>query len=83
MLINRYVNIGVVTFNRLEFTKQAIASIVKFTSFPYVISVVDNGSHDGTKDYLLELQEKGIIKNLVLLVENVGVAKASNLAWIQ
>lgn len=83
MLINRYVNIGVVTFNRLEFTKQAIASIVKFTSFPYVISVVDNGSHDGTKDYLLELQEKGIIKNLVLLVENVGIAKASNLAWIQ
>ncbi|MFM6223751.1 MAG: glycosyltransferase [Dolichospermum sp.] len=83
MLINRYVNIGVVTFNRLEFTKQAIASIVKFTSFPYVISVVDNGSHDGTKDYLLELKEKGIIKNLVLLDENVGVAKASNLAWIQ
>ncbi|MFM6022202.1 MAG: glycosyltransferase, partial [Dolichospermum sp.] len=45
--------------------------------------VVDNGSHDGTKDYLLELKEKGIIKNLVLLDENVGVAKASNLAWIQ
>jgi predicted O-linked N-acetylglucosamine transferase (SPINDLY family)/glycosyltransferase involved in cell wall biosynthesis len=83
MLINRYVNIGIVTFNRLEFTKQAITSIVEYTSFPYVITVVDNGSNDGTKEYLQELKEEGIIKNLVLLNKNIGVAKASNLAWIQ
>ena len=83
MLINRYVNIGIVTFNRLEFTKQAVASIIKYTSFPYVITIVDNGSHDGTKEYLQELKEEGIIKNLVLLDKNIGVAKASNLAWIQ
>ena len=83
MLINRYVNIGIVTFNRLEFTKQAVASIIKYTSFPYVITIVDNGSHDGTKEYLQEVKEEGIIKNLVLLDKNIGVAKASNLAWIQ
>ncbi|WP_017317709.1 O-linked N-acetylglucosamine transferase family protein [Mastigocladopsis repens] len=83
MMINRYVNIGIVTFNRLEFTKQAIASIVKYTSFPHVITVVDNGSQDGTQEYLKKLIQTEIIKNIVLLERNIGVAKASNLAWLQ
>ena len=79
----RYVNICMVTFNRLEFTKSAIASILEFTCFPYVITVVDNGSTDGTVEYLQALKKEGIIINLILLKENVGVAKASNLAWSQ
>jgi predicted O-linked N-acetylglucosamine transferase (SPINDLY family)/glycosyltransferase involved in cell wall biosynthesis len=83
MLTGRYVNIGIVTYNRLEFTKQAISSIVKYTSFPYVITVVDNGSQDGTQEYLKKLLEKEIIKNLILLEQNIGVAKASNIAWLQ
>lgn len=83
MLINNYVNIGIVTFNRLEFTRQAIASIVKYTSYPYVITVVDNDSNDGTKEYLQELQKSGLVKNVILLESNVGVAKASNIAWSQ
>ncbi|HYX12799.1 MAG TPA: glycosyltransferase [Nostoc sp.] len=83
MLINRYVNIGIVTFNRLEFTKEAIASVVKYTCFPHTITVVDNASHDGTKEYLKELHQTGIINNLILLEDNIGIAKASNLAWLQ
>jgi len=83
MLTNCYVNIGVITFNRLDFTKQAITSIVKYTSFPHVITVVDNGSQDGTQKYLKELHKTGIVKNLILLEQNIGVAKASNLAWLQ
>jgi predicted O-linked N-acetylglucosamine transferase (SPINDLY family)/glycosyltransferase involved in cell wall biosynthesis len=83
MLINNYVNIGIVTFNRLEFTRQAIASIVKHTSYPHTITVVDNGSSDGTHEYLNELKKAGIIKNLILLESNIGVAKASNIAWKQ
>jgi predicted O-linked N-acetylglucosamine transferase (SPINDLY family)/glycosyltransferase involved in cell wall biosynthesis len=83
MLSNNYVNISIVTFNRLEFTQQAIASIVNHTNYPYVITVVDNGSQDGTQEYLKEIQEAGLIKNLILLEKNIGVAKASNLAWLQ
>lgn len=78
-----YVNIGMVTFNRLEFTRQAIASVIKYTDFPYVLTVVDNASRDGTREYLQELYREGLIDNLLLLDENVGVAKASNLAWHQ
>ena len=76
-----FVNIGIITYNRIEYTKQAINSIQKYTKYPHVISVVDNNSQDGTKEYLRELKEKEVIKNLVLLEENHGVSKASNLAW--
>ena len=79
----KFVNIGMVTFNRLEFTKAAITSILEFTCFPHVLTVVDNGSTDGTVEYLKAMKQEGIITNLLLLNENFGVAKASNLAWSQ
>jgi GT2 family glycosyltransferase len=77
----RYVNICMVSYNRLKYTKQAIESLLRWTRFPHVISVVDNGSVDGTREYLLEQKRRGVIRNLILLDENVGVAKASNMAW--
>lgn len=79
----KYVNIGMVTFNRLEFTKQAIVALFQHTCFPHVITVVDNGSTDGTPEYLQALHRQGFITNLILLPSNVGIAKASNLAWSQ
>lgn len=78
---HKYANICMVTYNRLNFTRQAIDGLIKFTRYPHVITVVDNNSQDGIKEYLQELHRKGIIKNLVLLNKNIGVAKASNLAW--
>ncbi len=81
--LGKFVNICMVTYNRLEFTRQAIPALLEFTRFPHVITVVDNGSTDGTVDYLRGVHKEGIITNLILLKENVGVAKASNLAWIQ
>lgn len=79
--VGAFVNIGMVTFNRLEFTRQAIASVIKYTDFPYVLTVVDNASQDGSREYLQRLYDQGVIDNVVLLEENAGVAKASNLAW--
>ena len=76
------VNIGMVTYNRLYFTKQAITSLIEHTHHPHLLTVIDNNSTDGTQEYLLELYHQKVIKNLVLLDENIGVAKASNLAWV-
>lgn len=70
-----------VTYNRLEFTQKAISSIRKHTTFPYVLTVADNNSQDGSKDYLKSLHSEGIIKNLILLKKNIGIAGASNMAW--
>ncbi|GAB6113471.1 glycosyltransferase [Desulfomicrobium salsuginis] len=78
---NKYVNICMITHNRLDFTQQSIDSILKHTIFPYTLTVIDNNSNSDTKLYLNKLKQKGIIKNLILLDKNIGVAKASNLAW--
>ncbi len=47
-----------VTYNRLELTKQTIDNIFKNTKQPYNLAIVDNGSTDGTKQYLAELIDK-------------------------
>jgi O-antigen biosynthesis protein len=72
-----------VTYNRIEFTRKAIDALIRHTHHPYVLTIVDNASRDGTQAYLRELQRKGVVKNLLLLPENIGVARASNLAWSQ
>lgn len=77
------VNIVMATFNRIEFTKQTIPNLIQTTSnnIPYMITIVDNGSIDGTREYLLELFNSKKIHNLILLKNNIGVAKAQNLGW--
>ena len=75
------VNISMVTYNRLHLTKQSIQSVLDNTKYPYILTVVDNNSTDGTQDYLKELHNRKLIKNLILLDKNIGVAKASNLGW--
>lgn len=69
------------TFNRLDFTKLTIESLKKTEGYPFVLTVVDNNSKDETKEYLKDLWEEGFVQNLVLLDENLGVAKAANLGW--
>ena len=76
-----YANICVITYNRLDFTKQALASIFAHTDYPHLVTVVDNGSTDGSVAYLKELHAAGKIRNLVLFEHNVGVAKAANVGW--
>ncbi len=56
----KFVNICMVTFNRLEFTKQALTALFQHTCFPHVITVVDNGSTDGTPEYLAGTSSAGI-----------------------
>lgn len=80
--MDEFVNIGIVTFNRLEYTRRCIESVLLHTDYPNIITVVDNNSRDGTREFLKDLKSKGLIKNLVLLDENIGVAKASNIAWL-
>src|SRR5262249_35304485 len=43
------------TYNRLDFLRQAISSVWAQTNREYEIIVVDDGSTDGTMDYLLSL----------------------------
>ncbi len=40
--------------------------------------MIDNGSTDGTQEYLKELQEKGKIKEVIFNQENRGIPESSN-----
>lgn len=80
-----HVNLTIVTYNRLECTKRCIASILERTRFPFVLTIIDNNSADGTRDYLerLAVDERCAkhINRVVFLETNMGVSPAYNLGW--
>lgn len=72
-------------FNAVEYTKQAIESVLVNTNVNYELILINNGSQDGTKkyfDYLKKnLKAKGFLKKITILQfeQNLGVAKSLNL----
>ncbi len=81
---NRQTNISIIipVFNKLDYTKKCITSLYLNTpgSLNFEIIVVDNGSSDGTKEYLEK--QKALHKNLIVIIneKNEGFAKANNIA---
>jgi GT2 family glycosyltransferase len=74
-------SIIILTCEQLDYTRQCLNSIFAFTGAPFELIIVDNGSKDGTLDYLASLshansacQRIKIIKN----EENNGFAKGCN-----
>jgi O-antigen biosynthesis protein len=68
-------SIVILTLNQLPLTIQCLESIWKNTSMPYELILVDNGSKDGTIDYLRSLGDR------IILIENphnLGFAKGCN-----
>lgn len=68
-------SIVILTLNQLPLTIQCLESIWKNTSSPYELIFVDNGSKDGTVDYLRNLGDR------IILIENphnFGFAKGCN-----
>lgn len=79
---NEFCNIGILSYNRLNYTKQCIEAIHNTKgSYPFKLTVVDNGSTDGAADYLKEIKSQGLIDNLCLNPKNVGVARGANTCW--
>jgi N-acetylglucosaminyl-diphospho-decaprenol L-rhamnosyltransferase len=68
------VSLVIPLYNQLHYTKQCIASIRRCTAIPYELILVDNGSSDGTREYLQQLEEATVIAN----EKNLGCAKAWN-----
>jgi GT2 family glycosyltransferase len=71
------------TYNRLDFTKRMLDSFLKNTTSPYHLLIVDNGSTDGTPDYLHEMFDRSEYQNclavkLQLNLENKGIAVGRN-----
>lgn len=52
--------IMMITWNRLEYTKQAINAILENTKHPFTLWIWDNGSTDGTVEYLKSIKDSRI-----------------------
>lgn len=72
------VDIIMVTYNRLSFTKQSLGSILNRTDNPHRVIVVDNGSNPDTVAYLKSLHYRKGVGPLILNEENEGLERALN-----
>ncbi len=73
------VSIVLVTYNNLNLTIQCVNSILRNTTWPnYQLIVVDNGSEDGTGDYLERLRQEVPTAKVILNPDNRGFAAANN-----
>ena len=78
----RLLNITIPVYNRPELTEKTIECVRRTRSpFPYVLTVVDNGSERETVNLLLRLKAHKRIDTLLLSESNLGVAFAANLGW--
>jgi len=73
-------NICINTFNRLEYLKKCIASIVAGTTIPYFLTVIDDGSTDGTVEWLREKQK--LIPQMASLHPKVKLGSANSLNYV-
>jgi len=77
-LVEPRIAIYSITYGRLDYTKKSFKSLHETAGFPFDHFVVDNGSKDGTKEWLLQQHALGKIKRIRLNEKNEGISKASN-----
>ncbi|MDW8094450.1 MAG: glycosyltransferase [Caldimicrobium sp.] len=76
-----YFSILIPTYNRLNFLKEALNSVFNQTfTGPYEVIVVDDGSQDGTWEFLENLAKTKDNLKILRHPENRGVASARNSA---
>ena len=69
--------IRMLTWNRLEYTKKAIKSILDNTNYPFILWIWDNNSTDGTIKYLKGLKDNRI--QITYSKENIGLIPPFNI----
>lgn len=68
------VSIIIVAHNQIALTQRCVESIIRHTTIPYELILVDNGSTDSSLEYFLNL-EAVVLHN----AQNVSYAKALNM----
>ena len=70
------IDIICVNFNRIKYIKVYLLMLHLFTKYPFRLIVVDNNSTDGSREWLLEMKEKGLIWKVVLNDKNKLMTEA-------
>ncbi|MBC8492492.1 MAG: methyltransferase domain-containing protein [Chloroflexi bacterium] len=72
-------SIIMVTYDNLELTRHCLSSLYQCTLYPnWELIIVDNGSTDGTQDYLSTLSEYFDHVRVIYNQDNVGFPRATN-----
>ncbi len=70
-----------VTYNRLAYTRRSLSSVLADPSEEFSLVIWDNGSTDGTAEYLKHEVDDPRVCDIVLSRENLGQTGAMNYAW--
>ena len=70
--------ITILTWNRLNLTRETIKSLYKHCTDDFDLLFIDNGSTDGTVEYLQEVASYGLIDKVFTNTNNMGLARAKN-----
>ena len=74
------VSVYITTFNRLDLLKRAVDSVLNQTYTNIELFVADDGSTDGSHQYLTQMQEKGILRAILNTAESKGACYGRNRA---
>jgi glycosyltransferase involved in cell wall biosynthesis len=75
------IDFAFITHNRLAYTKLSLASVLSDSTEEFALTIWDNGSTDGTVEYLQNEVNDPRIRDIVLSKENVGQTAAVNEIW--
>jgi GT2 family glycosyltransferase len=70
-----------ITYNRLEYTKLALASVLADHSEEFSLTIWDNASSDGTVEYLKNEVADARISEIVFSRTNIGQTATANKIW--
>lgn len=71
------IQIAILTYNALEFTERCLDSVAANTAVDHDVVILDNGSEDGTREWLTSRRASS--QRIMLNPCNVGVAKGRNI----
>jgi GT2 family glycosyltransferase len=81
MAKKKTISISLVTRNRLKALKQMLEHFFKNTTVSYELFIIDNGSTDGTVDFLKKEVEGMPNVTIIYNEKNYGIAYAVNQGW--
>ena len=80
--MNELISVVTLTHNKFEYTKLCLTSLLSTDYAPWELVVVDNGSTDGTREWLESFaktaSDAGVTLKTVLHDQNIGCATARN-----
>jgi cellulose synthase/poly-beta-1,6-N-acetylglucosamine synthase-like glycosyltransferase len=77
---NQIIDICVITYNRLEYLKNCVWSILASTGIKYRLIVIDDNSSDGTSEWLNHMKDLGKIDDVIINEKNIGSPNTINKA---